>query len=184
MVPSAISLAARLIGLAVSPAIVACQGDLTLPADSRPSSLEEVSGSGQQGTVGSQLPKPLVVRVTDGAARPLSLVSVRFETEVPGAEIPSEVTTNDTGYAEVRVILGDTEGTQRFHAQVADALDLRTTFEVMAVADQPADNGGNGGGGRDDGGDDRGNGGGHGNGNGNGHGHGHDHDDDDDEEDD
>lgn len=192
MVPNAISITGRLIGLVLSMVLVACQGsDLTLPADGQPSSLEEVSGSGQQGTVGSELPKPLVVKVTDGAARPLSQVSVRFQTEVPGAEIPAEVMTNDTGYAEVRVQLGDIEGTQTFDAQVADASELSTTFAVIAVPNQPADNGGNGGGGQG-GGEDRDNGGGGGNGNGGGHddhddddhGHGHGHDHDDDEDDD
>jgi len=154
--PSDIRITARLISLALSTVLVACQGsDLTLPGDGLPSSpddglpssLEEVSGSGQEGTVGSRLPEPLVVRVTDGAARPLSQVSIRFQTDVPGAEIPSEATTNDTGYAAVRVSLGELEGPQTFHAQVADASELTTTFEVIAVAkhhDDHDDDDGNG----------------------------------------
>jgi len=174
VVPKAIVISGRLFSLALSTAVLACESsDLTLPGDGQPSSLREVSGSGQQGTVGSALPGPLVVKLTDAAGQPLSQVSLRFQTAVPGAEIrPSELTTtNDTGYAQVRVLLGDTEGIQTFHAQVADASDLSTTFEVIAFAKQPTDNGGNGGGGQGGGGD----GGGAGNGNGSGNdGHGND----------
>jgi hypothetical protein len=178
MVRSDTTKTARLIRLALSTALVACQGsDLTLPADGLPSSLEEVSGSGQEGRIGTVLPKPLIVRVTDGAARPLSQVSVRFETDVPGAEVPLEVFTNDTGYAIVRVRLGETEGPQTFDALVADASELRTTFAVTAIDPQPHDdgNGGGGRGGERDDDDDHGNGHGHG---------GHDDNHDDDEEDD
>jgi hypothetical protein len=191
MVTKPICISRRLIGISLSALVIACQGsDLTLPADGMPSSLEVVSESGQRGTVGSELPDPLVVRVTDAAARPVSQVSLRFQTQVPGAQIqPSEIATNDTGYAEVQIHLGNTQGTQIFDVQVADALDLRATFAVIAVAAPPPDDGGNGGGddaGNDDG--DHGNGHGdnedqghdddHGDGHGHDNDHGHDHDDD------
>ena len=171
MIRADIRKTARLISIVFSTALVACQSsDLTLPGDGLPSSLEEISGSGQEGRVGSALSKPLVVKVTDGAVRPLSRVSVRFQTNVPGAEVPPEVFTNDTGYAEAHVVLGETEGAQTFDALVADASELKTTFEVIAIAPGNDDRAQD-----DDEDDDHGRGQGHG---------GHDHDDDDDEEDD
>jgi hypothetical protein len=176
------ALSNRLIGVALGMAALACQAsDLTLPSDGRPSNLKAVSGGGQQGTVGTELPKPLVVRVTDAAARPVREASLRFLTDVPAAQVlPAEITTNDSGFAEVRVVLGQTEGTQTFDAQLTNASDLRTTFAVEAVADHAADDGGGGGdgggqggGGGNSGGDGHGH-DGHGNGHGHGHGHGHD----------
>jgi hypothetical protein len=75
--------------------------------------------------VGSQLPDPLVVQVLDAAGRPVPQVSLRFETQVPDAQVPAEAVTNDSGKAEVRVRLGETEGTQRFDALLADLKCLR-----------------------------------------------------------
>src|SRR3954453_9338647 len=85
-----------------------CQGgDLTLPSDGLPASMREVSGSGQSGTVGSQLPEPLVVQVQDGAGRPVANVSLQFNTPVPGAKVlQPEVTTDTAGKAAVLVRLG------------------------------------------------------------------------------
>jgi hypothetical protein len=157
---------ARLLSLGLITSLVSCGGnDLTLPPDGSPSRLAAISGDGQKGTVGSELPNPLVVRVTDGASRPVSQVSLRFQTDVPGAEIlPATIATNDTGYAWVRVRLGATEGTQTVEAVIAEpASGLRTSFALTARVDQPPDNGGGGGGG------DR-KGGGHGKGHDHGHG--------------
>src|SRR4051794_26394077 len=151
--------------------MLGCQGgDLTLPNDGLPASLREVSGSGQQGTVGSQLPDPLVVQVQDGAGRPVENVSLRFDTQVPAAKIlQPEVTTDSIGRAAVLVRLGSIEGTQRFEAQLASGSELRTTFAVIAVADPPAGNGGGSGDGGQAGGGDNGD---HGSGNGDGNGQG------------
>lgn len=169
-------------------AILGCQGgDLTLPSDGLPALLREVSGSGQSGTVGSQLPDPLVVQVQDGAGRPVENVSLSFDTQVQGAKVlQPEVTTDSTGRAAVLVRLGSIEGTQRFEAQLASASELRTTFAVIAVAEPPAGNGGSDDGGQagpgDNGDHGSGNGGGDSNGQGSGgngdrggHGGGHGH---------
>jgi hypothetical protein len=166
MVPQ-VRIVGGLLGLALLPSAVSCGGsDLTFPPDGSPSSLVAVSGSGQRGTVGTQLPKPLVVQVVNEAARPVRQVSLRFQTEAPGAEIlPASIATDDSGYAEVRVRLGTTEGTQTIEARIAEpASELRTSFALKALAEHsPRDGGGNGG-------DNRGG----------GHGRGHGHDDHDD----
>jgi hypothetical protein len=151
--------------------VMACGGgDLTLPGDGSPSALRAVSGYDQEGTVGSELPDPLVARLIDGAARPLAGVSIefRFQNDVPAARIePLEiVATNDSGFASVRVRLGTTVGPQTVEASLADATagELRTTFGLRGL-EKKGDDG--------DGGDGRGR----------GRGRGHDDDDDDDDDD-
>jgi hypothetical protein len=133
-------------------------GDLMLPGDGAPASLSAVRGDGQQGTVGTRLPDPLVVRVVDAAAHPVPNVLVRFESDVPDAEIdPGFVATNDSGYAAAEVRLGSTEGLQVVDAllDASAAAAPRATFQLTAVAPPPDDRG------RDRGGDDRGRGNGH-----------------------
>jgi hypothetical protein len=119
--------------------LASCGGGLTLPADGSPARLRAVSGSGQQATVGTQLPAPLVVRLTDNAARPVPGVTVdfRFQSDVPGARFePATVTTNDTGFAFVQVRLGTTPGDQTIEAAVgaSPSSALLTTFGVTALA--------------------------------------------------
>lgn len=136
----------RLLATVAGLGLLACQGgDLTLPPDVSPASLDMVSGNGQLGTVGTPLPSPLVVRVTDAAKQPVPNVTLRFETQVPGAEIdPPVIATNDTGVAAVQVRLGSTEGVQTIVASLAEAEALKTTFALIAVADEPPDDDGDG----------------------------------------
>jgi hypothetical protein len=170
--------------------VLGCQGgNLTLPADGSPGRLRAVSGFDQEGLVGTELPRPLVVQVMDGANRPVAGVTLRFRTDVPAARLtPAETATDDSGYAAATVRLGVQEGTQSFEAHLADAAELRTTFTLVAFANHPPDDGedddderggggnGNRGGDNDsDKGKDKGGGHGHG-----GHGHDHDHHGDDD----
>jgi hypothetical protein len=167
----------RLACLVLVTAVLACQSsDLTLPDDGLPARLKPLSGDGQRGTVGSDLPDPLVVQVLDAAGRPAGQIPLRFTSQVPDAQIPATAVTDDSGTAEVRVRLGTTEGTQRFEAQVASAAELRTTFALTAVAERPSDEGGGGdaGGGGEGNGNGGNNGSGEGHGGGNGHGSGKD----------
>lgn len=128
------------LSLVLLTALTACGGgSLTLPADGSPASLRAMSGNGQRATVGTQLPDPLVVRVTDGASRPVPQVAVdfRFQSAVAGAQfIPATATTNDSGFASVRVRLGTTAGAQTIEAAVAASPSsaLLATFGVTAVA--------------------------------------------------
>ena len=152
----------QLLCLVLTPTLAACGGgDLTLPADASPANLRAMSGNGQQGTIGTQLPDPLVVRLTDAAARPVPGVTVdfRFQSDVPGAQFePSTVFTDDTGFASVRVRLGTTAGPQTIEAAVSanPSSGLLAIFGVTAVAPQDGGSGhpgkGKGGGkGKDDG---------------------------------
>jgi len=148
---------AILLSLRLSPglglAVLACSGgDLNLPNDGTPVELTAVSGDGQEAKVGSLLPKPLVVQVTDAARQPVAEVPLvfRFQTAVPDAEIdPASVATDSTGHASVRVRLGTVTGPQTIEATIAQAAgpDSRATFGVTAL-----DKGGHGhGGGHGDG---------------------------------
>jgi len=134
-------------------AVLACSGgDLNLPNDGTPVELTAVSGDGQEAKVGSLLPKPLVVQVTDAARQPVAEVPLmfRFRAAVPDAEIdPASVATDSTGHASVRVRLGTVTGPQTIEATIAQAAgpDSRATFGVTAL-----DKGGHGhGGGHGDG---------------------------------
>jgi Big-like domain-containing protein len=149
----------RLGGLFIATGLVACgSGDLTFPADRNPASLRAVSGDGQEGTVGSKLRDPLVVRLTDGSSRPVPGASLRFQSDAPDAELnPASVETDDSGRASIQVRLGTTTGTQTIEARLSDAApsDIRATFGLTALARK-----GKGGGGGNDG--DHGHGHGHG----------------------
>jgi hypothetical protein len=136
-------------------AVLGCGGgDLTLPNNGAPVELTAVSGDGQQATIGSRLPQPLVARVTDAAGRPVAHVSLvfRFQTAVPDAEIdPASVATDSTGHASVRVRLGTVTGPQTIEATIAQPAEpgVRATFGVTALGKH-----GGGGGGREGGGGD------------------------------
>jgi hypothetical protein len=144
----------RLLGPGLGLAMLACAGgDLNLPNDDTPVELTAVSGDGQEAKVGSRLPEPLVVRVTDAAGRPVAEVPLvfRFQDEVPDAEIdPASVATDSTGRASVRVRLGTTTGPQTIEATIAQdaAPQARATFGVTAL--EKRGHGGGDGGGDDD----------------------------------
>jgi hypothetical protein len=136
----------HLLSVALGTALSACGGgNLTLPVDGSPADLSVISGDGQEAPVGSELPDPLVVRLTDASAHPVSGVSVvfAFQTDVPDAAVdPTTVTTDSTGIASARVRLGSTTGSQTVEARVAE---LSTTFDLTALAQAPPRRGGRGG---------------------------------------
>ena len=109
--------------------------------------LRVVSGDGQQGTVGSRLEDPLVVKLTDASSQPIARVPVvfQFKTDVPDAEIdPAEVATDSAGRASAEVRLGTSTGPHEVEARVASAAALRATFVVTAVGKKGGGDGGHG----------------------------------------
>jgi hypothetical protein len=139
-------------GLAL--ALAGCgAADLNLPSDGRTVALRAVSGGGQEGTVGTRLPEPLVVEVRDRAGNPVPGVNLvfRFRNEFPDAQIdPAEQQTDPSGVASVRVRLGSTAGSQTVEATVAEEIapEARALFGVTALERR--------GRGRDGGGDNKG----------------------------
>jgi hypothetical protein len=132
----------RPLGLALGAMALAygCGDDLTLPDDGSPAALEAFRGNGQEGTVGTLLPAPLVARLTDagGAPVPGASVAFRFPSNVPGAEIEPEVReTDEKGEASVRVRLGTIAGPQTIEASLdPPSSNLRATFTLTAVAQE------------------------------------------------
>lgn len=129
----------------------ACSGDLVLPGDDdSPAALSPVSGDDQEGTVGSRLDDPLVVRVTDASAQPIEGVAVEFQFGglVPDAEVTPQAFTNSDGEAAAVVQLGSEAGPITVLAQVSQASssELRATFDATALDGK----GGKGNGGRRD----------------------------------
>ncbi|MDZ7392540.1 MAG: Ig-like domain-containing protein [candidate division KSB1 bacterium] len=76
--------------------------------------LAKVSGDGQSGTVGTALPAPFVVRVTDILGNPISNHPVRFAVIAGGGTIDGqsavEVNTNAEGLASATLTLGQVAG--------------------------------------------------------------------------
>ena len=141
----------RLVSLVLGAVLTGCGGgSLTLPDDGSPAALRAVSGDGQQGTVGSKLDDPLVVKLTDASSRPIAGVSVvfQFTTEAPDAEVDPEAATDSDGLASAEVRLGTSTGPHQIEARVAAAAGLRATFVVTALEQDRGrrDNGGHGGG--------------------------------------
>ena len=128
----------RLLSPGLGLSVLACAGgDLTLPNNGAPVELTAISGDGQEAKVGTLLPQPLVVQVTDAAGRPVAEVPLvfRFQAAVPDAEIdPASVATDSDGHASVRVRLGTVTGPQTIEAIAQDAgPDVRATFGVTAL---------------------------------------------------
>jgi hypothetical protein len=131
------SFSLRLLGLLLGAALTGCGSDLTIPVDGSPARLEAVSGSGQEGTVGSQLSNPLVVRVSDASNRPVGNVAVEFRFQGPPTDAvvdPTTRTTDTAGVASAEVRLGTTTGPLTVEAQVAPSSALRATFDLNALA--------------------------------------------------
>lgn len=119
----------------------ACGSNLILPGDDDgPAALSPVSGDGQEGTVGSRLADPLVVRVTDASSQPVEGVAVEFrlDRDVPGGSVTPQALTDVNGEAEAEVRLGNEAGEITVLAQVSQASssELSTTFELTAIADK------------------------------------------------
>lgn len=120
--------------------ILACGGgDLTLPSESRPAALAVVDGNDQTASSGQPLPKPLVVRVTDGAGQPAAQIRVAFVVTTGGGSIsPDTATTDSAGQTSARWTLGPASGTQEVEARVVGSDAIRATFQGTA---SPGNNG-------------------------------------------
>lgn len=105
--------------LVLGAGLAACDSDPTTAAGP-PARLEVVSGHDQQGTVGQELPQPLVVQVTDETGRPVQGAQVRWSTAagtLTGAANGISVT-DAQGRASARWTLGTEAGTRLAQAEV------------------------------------------------------------------
>jgi hypothetical protein len=109
--------------------------DIIAPDDEDPvpSEIAIVSGDGQDGTVGSALPEPYVVRVTDAEGTPLPGVTVIWAVTSGGGSVsPGSGTTTAGGEASTVHTLGSGTGSQTVRATVDGLAPL--TFTVVAAA--------------------------------------------------
>jgi len=102
-----------------------------------PTDIESFSGDGQTGAIGSALPNPLTVLVTDGSGNAVPGVSVSWAAQGGGSVSSATVTTGSNGRASVNRVLGPTPGEQATTASVAGLQGSPVTFLATATEDVP-----------------------------------------------
>jgi len=102
-----------------------------------PTDIEPFSGDGQTGAIGSPLPNPLTVLVTDGSGIAVPGVSVSWAAQDGGSVSSATVTTGSNGRASVNRVLGPTPGEQTTTASVAGLQGSPVTFLATATEDVP-----------------------------------------------
>jgi hypothetical protein len=99
-----------------------------------PAQIVIAGGNGQSGTVGSELPQPLVIRVLDRLGNPIAAQTVTFATSPrDGSLSPGTTTTNGEGIASTTWTLGKTAGVQEVVVSVAGA-NISESFTATALA--------------------------------------------------
>ncbi len=109
----------------------------TATADA-PTTVTLVSGNNQSAAVGSQLPNPLVVRVTDANDNPVANVSVVWTAAVGGSVSDATTATNSAGLAQVERTLGLLPGPYTTTAEVDGLSGSPVTFTSTATVGPPA----------------------------------------------
>ncbi len=125
--------------IALAAGVFGCGGDkLTLPGDATPTKIEMVTGDAQAGIVGSALPLPLVVKVTDELGRAVVNQNVTFTVESGGGQVaPGSSATGSDGRASATWTLGPNAGPQQVQAQAVGGGapdNLVVAFGATAVA--------------------------------------------------
>jgi hypothetical protein len=119
-----------------------CGADLTLPGSTTPGlAVAVVQGDGQVGTVGQELPKPVVVEVKTDGGQAMPGRRVAFvAAEGAGAGFdPDTALTNSQGQAETRWVLGTAVGVYTAEARVVpDGESALPSAPLQATADPDA----------------------------------------------
>ena len=120
-----------------------CGGDLALPTESGEGvALSILGGNGQTGTVGQELPEPLVVSVESGGA-PIEGHKVAFVVAgdpAAGRLEPDTAVSGPDGRAVARWVLGSETGPHEVQARLVvtePAPPPTAVFEASAVAGEP-----------------------------------------------
>ena len=108
-------------------------GDASAPANSATDApvLSMVSGNSQISATGSELPSPLVVRVTNSRGKPAPGVALSWSTDSGGRVAPDAAQTNDSGLVRASWTLGGEAGR---HVATATLGTQVATFRATAVA--------------------------------------------------
>ena len=124
---------------AVMLALLGCSADLTLPGSPTPGlAVAVLQGDGQVGTVGQELPDPVIVEVkTDGGqAIPGRRVAFVVAQGAGAGFDPDTAVTNSQGQAETRWVLGTAVGVYTAEARVVpDGESALPTAPLQATAD-------------------------------------------------
>jgi fibronectin-binding autotransporter adhesin len=120
--------------LAMSLIALACGSDSVAPEPQAvATTLEKVSGDGQQATAGSPLATDLVVRVRDQDGQPLAGVTVSWQVTSGGGSVDNVTTSTDgQGMGRTRWTLGVTAGDNAARATLAGIAPA--TFSALGVA--------------------------------------------------
>lgn len=120
---------------------LACDGDPTGPdVAGPPALLNIVAGNDQSGTVGAELPDPLVVQVTDAAGRPVPGQILNFRVVSGGGSVfAGAAQTNEEGRAQERWTLGTVaRDTQRVEVRAVDpGTGAPVVFATFRAVGQP-----------------------------------------------
>ncbi len=110
----------------------AITGEVPVTVTQNPSQVEAVSGTQQTGTVGQQLPQPLVVRVRDRLNNGVAGLSVTFSVSPDGGSVsPQNATTDARGEASSVWTLGTKAGSFQVVATIS-AANQSVTFSARA----------------------------------------------------
>jgi hypothetical protein len=118
-------------------ALVSCAGDTSAPpmSVSVAAAIEVVSGHGQAARAGMSIERPVVVRVTDQAGRPVRGAIVHWSTD-DGTLDTEQSTTTTAGVAEVRWTLPGSAGPATAYAGVSNIPPA--AIRAWAVSSGPA----------------------------------------------
>jgi len=135
---AAMTRALPVFALAALLALAAC--DSPTGGSSAPARVDVVSGNQQAAVAGTELPQPLVVRVVDARARPVSGRAVTFVVTAGGGHVAAgTVVTNADGVAQDRWTLGTASAdSQRVEARVVDAAGTAAVLATFSAAATPA----------------------------------------------
>jgi len=100
---------------------------------STPTTLLQVSGNNQTGSVGQALPSPFVVKVTDSGGNPVSGIGVIFAVTGGGSLSATNVTTNTSGLASATLTLGPSAGTNTVSATSGTLSGSPITFSATGT---------------------------------------------------
>ena len=96
--------------------------------------LAAVSGDGQSAPVGTVLPEPLLVEVTDGFGNPIPGVDIAWTADAGGSVSDAHTTTGADGLTSVRRTLGPSAGVQHTLASAPGLAGSPVDFSHTAVA--------------------------------------------------
>lgn len=122
--------------LAIALVASSCEEDFGIELPT-PAAIQVASGTDQEAAVGTDLPNPIVARVTASDGRPVAGISVDWEvTAGDGSLSATSSTTGGGGEAETTWSLGTVAGTQTVRATVPQ-MSGGATFDATALPGDP-----------------------------------------------